>query len=51
LVLEDYPNLSRWYRAIEARPQIRKALENAVIAKPMAMTDEARKILFNQKGV
>jgi GST-like protein len=51
LVLEDYPNLSRWYRAIEARPQISKALENAVIAKPMAMTDEARKILFNQKGV
>jgi GSH-dependent disulfide-bond oxidoreductase len=49
LTLDDYPNLQRWYRAIDARPPVRKALSTAVIPSPAVITKELRDILFNQR--
>lgn len=50
LVLDDFPNLARWYRAIEARPAVVAALANSHVPGPPTFTDEARQILFGQTG-
>jgi GST-like protein len=31
LRLEDYPNVERWFHAIDRRPAVRKALEGAFV--------------------
>jgi GST-like protein len=49
LDLDAYPNLRRWYDAIDARPAVREALKGWTLPSRMTMTDDVRKIMFNQK--
>lgn len=49
LSLDEFPNLKRWYNAIDARPAVKEALKNAAFPQPMKVTDEVRKLMFNQK--
>ena len=49
--LADFPDLERWYRAIEERPAVQNALRDSVIPRPRTgFTDEERELLFNQRG-
>jgi len=46
----DFPHLKRWFDAIAARPAVQRAYARADALKTTTdMTDEARKILFEQK--
>jgi GST-like protein len=47
--LNEFPNIKRWFGAIDERPATRRAYDRAkeFNASP-TMTDEAKKILFNQ---
>ncbi len=46
-VLSDFPNLERWFKAMEARPAVQKGFAvGRDLRKPM--DDEAKKILFGQ---
>jgi GST-like protein len=48
--LEDFPNLKRWFETIAARPATKRAYElAATINTPKPMTDDEKKILFNQR--
>ena len=48
--LEDFPNLKRWFETIAARPATKRAYElAATINSPKPMTDDEKKILFNQR--
>lgn len=50
LDLSDFPNLERWYHAIDARPAVRKALKDSIIPAPrVGWTKEERELLFNQR--
>ncbi len=44
--LDDFPNVKRWFKSIEARPAVVKAYEMATPRKPF--TEVERKVLFNQ---
>lgn len=49
--LEDYPHLSRWFRAIENRPAVIRAYQgvsDVYDRRRMALTDEARVQLFGK---
>ena len=48
--LNDFPNLKRWFEAIEARPATIRAYEKGGEVRSYAapMTDEERKVLFGQ---
>jgi GST-like protein len=48
--LAEFPNVSRWHEAMEARPAVRRGLDvmkDQQRRKPM--TDEEREILFGKK--
>jgi GSH-dependent disulfide-bond oxidoreductase len=47
--LNDYPNVQRWFKAIEARPAVARgaAVGQEFMAQNVAMTDEEKKLLFN----
>jgi GST-like protein len=51
LMLQDYPEVERWFHAIEERPAVREAMKDAAIAEAPGVDEEARKILFGQKGL
>jgi GSH-dependent disulfide-bond oxidoreductase len=48
--LEDFPNVKRWFEAMEQRPAVQRAyaLGPKVVASPMVLTEEVRRVLFNQ---
>ena len=50
LVLEEFPNLARWYHTIEARPAVRAALQGSKVPPPPTFTAESRELLFNQRA-
>lgn len=50
--IEEYPNVLRWMRTIEARPAVRRAyalVENINPSDGVEMDEEARKYLFGQR--
>jgi len=48
--LNDFPNLKRWFEAIQKRPAVERAYALARQINPdtRGMTEEAKKILFGQ---
>jgi len=48
--LEDFPNVKRWFEAMQQRPAVQRAyaLGPKVSASPMVLTDDVRRVLFNQ---
>jgi GST-like protein len=49
LTLDPYPNLQRWYRSIDMRPAVRAALGDWTLPPRVKITEEIRKIMFNQR--
>jgi GST-like protein len=49
LSLDGYPNLKRWFNAVDARPAVREALKGWTLPPKMTITDDVRKVMFNQK--
>jgi GST-like protein len=49
VAIEDFPNIERWYRAIEARPAVRRALDGFEPTAMPSFTEEERAVLFGGK--
>lgn len=47
--LEDYPEVHRWFRAIDARPAVRRTLGDFVVQPPPVFDEETRATLFGSK--
>jgi GST-like protein len=48
--LDDYPHLKQWYLRVRSRPGVQRAYEKASgVSTPQIMSEEAKKILFNQR--
>lgn len=45
----DYPNVERWFRAVEARPAVTRMLQGWVPPEPPKYTAEEREVLFGGK--
>jgi len=46
--LTDFPNLKRWFEAIEARPAVQTGIAVGAELRQKSLSPEARKILFGQ---
>jgi GST-like protein len=49
IAIEEYPEVQRWFRAIEARPAVRRALGDFVAPPPAQMDAQSRAVLFGDK--
>ena len=48
--LDDFPNVTRWRRAVKERPAVRRGVDlGKALRRSKPPTDEERRILFNQK--
>jgi GST-like protein len=47
--VEEYPELHRWFRAIESRPAVRRALGDFELSPAPKFTEEERAVLFGQQ--
>jgi len=47
--IEDYPELCRWFRAIETRPAVHRAIGNFVPSPPPQFDEHSRAVLFGDK--
>jgi GST-like protein len=50
VAMEQYPDVHRWFRAIDARAAVRRALGDFVAPPPAVFDEKSREILFGQKG-
>jgi GSH-dependent disulfide-bond oxidoreductase len=50
IAIEDYPEVHRWFSALESRPAVRRALGDFVAPPPAEFDAKSRAILFGQKG-
>jgi GST-like protein len=48
--LDNYPNVARWFAAIDTRPAVRRAIGDFTVSPPITFDEESRRILFQQKG-
>jgi GST-like protein len=46
--LDEFPNLKRWFEAIESRPAVQKGVAVGAELREKTMSPEARKVLFGQ---
>lgn len=46
--LAEFPEVERWFRTVEARPAVQRAVGDIEVASPRSFTEEERKILFGQ---
>ncbi len=47
--LAEFPNVERWWRAVEARPALVRAFGDFNMPAPPSFSEEERKLLFGQK--
>ena len=47
IVLEDYPEVARWFAALRARPAVERAMVGIEVQEPQTFDEETKRILFN----
>ena len=50
IAIEEYPEVQRWFGAINGRSAVRRALGDFVAPPPATFDEQSRAILFGQKG-
>jgi GSH-dependent disulfide-bond oxidoreductase len=47
--IDDYPEVRRWFRAIESRAAVRRAIGDFVVSPPAQFDEKSRTVLFGDK--